>query len=274
MIVLFGASGNVGREANRILRDAGIETRLVSRNQLDDSHAVVADYADRASLERVMQPGDRVFMVSVHEHPDTRIAWHKNFIDAAAAVGVSQLVYLSFVGASHDSAFWHARSHAATEDMLTTSNVPWTIVRTGPYSNYIPFFMLSRDVRVPAGDQPIGWVDRRDCGSLVAAVLQRDDANGQILNAIGPDLLTFEQTVQRVNTLLDTDYTFTDIDDPSALPTRGLPEWEIPSRRSFFQAMHDGEFDIRSDDIESFTGQPPRSVDVAILDAADQLKQF
>ena len=272
MIVIFGASGNVGGEAARILGDRGESLRLVSRNAIASVHtSAIADYAEKDSLKAVMQPGDTVFMVSVHEHPDIRVAQHRNFIEAASEQRVAHLVYLSFVGASNDSAFWHARSHGATEAMLHDSDVPFTIVRTGPYSNYLPYFLLSQEVRVPAGNAPVGWVDRRDCGALVAEVLSQHPS-GATLNAMGPELLSFQDTVNRVNGLLDTEFRYVDIDDPSALPTQGLPEWEIPSRRSFFQAMHDGEFNVSSTDIPDLTRQNARSVDIAITEATRTLQ--
>lgn len=269
MIVIFGASGHVGGEAARILTDDGVAFRSVSRGPGFD---VSADYADKESLRAAMQPGDRVFMVSVHEHPDVRVEQHRNFIEVAQEQQVAKLVYLSFVGASRDSAFWHARSHAATEEMLHASALDWTIVRTGPYSNYLPFFLLSREVRVPAGTGKAGWVDRRDCGAIVAAALTAENLTGRTLNAVGPEQLNFAESVARVNELVGTSFTFTDVDDPAALPTKGLPEWEIPSRRSFFQALHDGEFDVVSTDIQDLTRTNARSVDVAILEATQTLQ--
>ena len=269
MIVIFGASGHVGGEAARILANQDAELRLVSRSGTAD---IVADYADKDSLRTAMNPGDDVFMVSVHEHPDVRIEQHRNFIEAASEQRVGKLVYLSFVGASSDSAFWHARSHAATEAMLHNSDLDWTIVRTGPYSNYLPFFLLSRDIRIPAGTGKVGWVDRRDCGALVAAALQAKNLSGVTLNAMGPEQLSFAESVARVNALLGTSFEYTDVDDPSALPTQGLPEWEIPSRRSFFQAMHDGEFEVVSTDIQDLTRENARSVNIAIEEATRTLQ--
>lgn len=274
MIVIFGASGNVGGEAARILSERGERLRLVSRGSRssDEHETAIADYAVKDSLTAAMHPGDTVFMVSVHEHPDVRIEQHRTFIEVASEQRVAHLVYLSFVGASRDSAFWHARSHGVTEELLHACDVPFTIVRTGPYSNYLPYFLLSRDVRVPGGDAPIGWVDRRDCGALVAEVLTRPEVIGSTLNAMGPELLSFGATVNRVNDLLGTQFRYTDVDDPSALPTQGLPEWEIPSRRSFFQAMQDGEFNVPSTDIAALTRQNARSIDVAITDATHTLR--
>ncbi len=66
------------------------------------AEVVVADFRDPASVRAALRPGDRVFMVSVHEDVETRIAAHQSFVDAAAGVGVGLLAYLSIVNPSAD----------------------------------------------------------------------------------------------------------------------------------------------------------------------------
>jgi hypothetical protein len=41
-----------------------------------------------------LEPGDRVFMVSMHDPPERRIPLHRGFIDGAARRGVARIVYL------------------------------------------------------------------------------------------------------------------------------------------------------------------------------------
>ena len=48
-------------------------------------------------MRAALRPGDRVFMVSVHEAVEARIAAHRSFVDAAADVGVGLVAYLSIV---------------------------------------------------------------------------------------------------------------------------------------------------------------------------------
>ncbi len=55
---------------------------------LPGADVVVADFRDPASVRAALRPGDRVFMVSVHENVEARIAAHQSFVDAASGVGV------------------------------------------------------------------------------------------------------------------------------------------------------------------------------------------
>ena len=58
----------------------------------------MAGYAEPSTLLAALAPGDRVFMVSMHEPPDRRIALHRAFVDAAIERRIARIVYLSFVG--------------------------------------------------------------------------------------------------------------------------------------------------------------------------------
>ena len=98
---------------------------------LGGAEIALAGYDEPDTLADALEPGDRVFMVSMHEPPERRIALHKGFIDVSVRRGVARIVYLSFVGAGLNATFVHARSHGATEAMLAACGVPFSSVRTG-----------------------------------------------------------------------------------------------------------------------------------------------
>ena len=126
LIVVTGASGHVGGLVARELARRGVPLRAVTRNvervpDLGGVEVALAGYDEPDTLMDALEPGDRVFMVSMHEPPERRIALHRGFIDVAARRRVAHVVYLSFVGAGPDASFVHARSHGATETMLAES---------------------------------------------------------------------------------------------------------------------------------------------------------
>ena len=57
---------------------------------------------------------------------------------AAAAAGVPHLVYTSYYGAAADATFTHGRLHAATEDHIRASGVPFTFLRDNLYLDFLP----------------------------------------------------------------------------------------------------------------------------------------
>ena len=270
MIVITGVTGNVGREAARILAAQDVPFRMLAR---DPGRAPVhpratvvgADYADAESLARAFGPGDRVFMVSVHESREVRVAAHRTFVEAAARAGVAHLVYLSFQGASHDSEFFHAQSHATTEDLIRASGLPYTFLRTSLYSASLAAFFTDGLMCGPAGEGLVSWVDRDDCGAVVASVLRDGGHEGEVLDATGPEALTLAESTARIRARLGVPYVYEDADDPARLPVRGLPDWEIPSRRSCFLAVAAGELAPVTDVVQRMTGRPPRTLDDFLL---------
>ena len=102
-IVVTGASGKVGAHDRRRSSRRTACRRPCScatprgHPSCRARDVVVADFTDGASVRAALRPGDRVFMVSVHEDVETRIAAHQSFVDAAAEVGIGLLAYLSIV---------------------------------------------------------------------------------------------------------------------------------------------------------------------------------
>lgn len=73
-------------------------------------------------------------MVSASESADRR-EQHLTFVDAAAAAGVRQIVYTSFVNAAPDAILTLARDHDATKRRIVARGRarpgPGTTLRTG-----------------------------------------------------------------------------------------------------------------------------------------------
>jgi len=271
MIVVTGATGNVGGEAARLLTADGHPVRLVVRDPkaapgLPGVEVAVAGYGDQDALARALRPGDRVFMVSINADHDERLALHRSFVTAAARAQVAQLVYLSFLNASHDSVFAHSRSHAETEDMIRDSGLPFTFVRTSLYGNVLAAFHLNGLMRAPGGTGRVSWVERKDCGAVVAAALREPGHEGAIYDATGPEALTLAESSQRVADLLGVPYRYEDADDPAALPAEGIPAWAIPVRRTCFLAIAAGELGTVGDAVQRIGGRDPAPIDRYILE--------
>ena len=279
MIVLTGATGHVGGEATRILRESGLGVRVVVRDPeragcFPGSSVAVADHTDPDRLAAALAPGDRVFMVPVDSGHEDRMAGHRSFVAAAAAADVGQLVYLSFLGAAPEAVFAHAVSHAETEELVRTAGVPFTFLRMGLYQASVPFFFTNGECVAPAGHGRASWVSRRDVGTAVAAVLRSPGHLGATYDLTGPEALDMAGTTERVNRLLGLDLRYRDADDPGRLPLRGLPDRVAlaASRRSCFLAMAAGQLAAVSDDLGRLTGVAPAPLDRHVLTYPEQFR--
>ena len=142
MIVVTGATGAVGGAVARELAARGEPIRMIVRERerapdLPGAEIAVASYDDPAALAAALDPGDRVFMVSMHSPYEERLALHRTFIDVATKRRVGRVVYLSYVAAGPDAVFVHGRSHGATEAMLRESGLSFVSVRNSMYSDEI-----------------------------------------------------------------------------------------------------------------------------------------
>ena len=141
---LVGVTGGTGRLGGRVARRlaaAGAGQRLVVRDparapQLPGASVVRAAFGDREAVRAALEGVPTVLMVSASETPD-RVAQHRAFVDAAAAAGVGQLVYISFYGAAPDCTFTLGRDHHATEQHLRASGLRFTFLRDNLYADFL-----------------------------------------------------------------------------------------------------------------------------------------
>jgi uncharacterized protein YbjT (DUF2867 family) len=260
-IVLTGTTGHVGGGAARELAEAGHPLVQIVRDASrapslpGTQTALVSGMDDREGLLAALQPGDRVFMVSAWTGHDERLRLHRAFIDAATDAEVGHLVYLSFVNASPDAAFTHARSHADTEEHIRASGLPFTVLRTSYYNFSMEAFFLGDEVRGPAGEA--GWVSREDCASVVAGALAADGLAGETIDVTGPDAPTLAEAAERVGAIVGKRFSYVREDEP----TPGGPEWKEGIRLRGSRAILLGELATVGDGVQRLTGRAPRSIE-------------
>ncbi len=109
MILVTGATGTTGSEVVRGLLGRGERVRAMSRRPiaLHGAETVVADFDDRASLERALDGVRAVYLVSAPLKPV--IDHDAALVEAARAAGVGRIVKLGAISGA-DEATWHHRS--------------------------------------------------------------------------------------------------------------------------------------------------------------------
>ena len=267
MIVVTGATGYVGRLTAEELNRRGHPLRLIVRDparapRIQGAEVVTADYGDPETLARALHEGDRVFMVSVHEGPASRVPLHRSFIEAAGRQGVGQIVYLSFVNAGPEAAFLHARSHGATEEMLEESGLAFTAIRNGMYADEIPGWFDARGIaREPVGNGRISFSYRPELAEAIAVVLT-EPAHERAYDIVGQPV-TIGELARIASEVTGREYRY----DPSPREewetrwrSRKKEEWAIEAGLTSFDAQLAGEFDVASDDFRRLTGRDPLSV--------------
>ena len=152
MILVTGASGNVGAVVARELHAAHAEVRLGMRSPaLGVAHDVAFDFTDPATWSAAFEGVRSMFLVRPPAIGNVR----RDLLPAVAAArdaGVQHVVFLSLQGAEKNKVVPHAR----VEAWLRGSGMAWTFVRASFFHQNLSTTHVS-DVRdrdeilVPAG---------------------------------------------------------------------------------------------------------------------------
>ncbi|SIS04088.1 NmrA family NAD(P)-binding protein [Williamsia sterculiae] len=183
MIVITGATGALnGATTERLLQqlppgDITVVTRDTAKAQhLADRGVTVryGDYRDAASLPSAFEGADQLLLVSSNDPSADAVSLHRTAINAAVRVDAGRVLYTSHQGAATDTPFKPGRDHAATEQLLAESGLPWTSLRNGFYLHSLDWLLGPwRDtgrIIVPA-EGPVSWTSRTDAADAAATIL-------------------------------------------------------------------------------------------------------
>ncbi|MFF7873501.1 SDR family oxidoreductase [Streptomyces californicus] len=270
LIAVTGASGAVGGRVARRLARTGAPVRLLGRDpaRLPDipgaDRAPAAPYGDGEAMRRALDGAHTLFLVSAHESPD-RVREHATAIDAAVAVGVERIVYVSFQGAAPDATFTFARDHWETEAHLRTAGVRHTFLRDNWYQAGLPAMTGTDGVlRGPGGEGKVAAVTHEDIADAAAAVLldEGTDHDGLAHDLTGPEAFTLAEAAEELSRVTGRPVVYVPETREEAYASRagyGAPEWEVAGWVTSYEAIANGELAAVSDAVPTLTGRPATS---------------
>ena len=268
-VAVTGATGHVGGAVARALAERGVEQRLVVRSpdrapELTGSVVRGCSYGDRAAAEEALAGVDTLLMVSASESADRR-AQHLTFVDAAAAAGVRQIVYTSFVNAAPDAVFTLVRDHYATEQRIVGSGMAYTFLRDNFYLDFMELFAGEQGVIAgPADDGRVGMVARADVARAATAVLIDPEAHaGETYTLTGPETLTLTEAAERLTAARGRPFRFHNETLEEAYASRAVynaPDWQVEAWVTTYTAIAAGQLDVVTDHVERLTGRRPTSL--------------
>lgn len=268
MIVVTGATCGVGGIVARHLSQLGVPFRMLTRDparapRLPGGEVVQGSFDDPDSLRRLMGPGDRVFMVSLHASYETRLALHRRFVEVAVEREVGRVLYLSSINPGPEAKFTHARSHGETEVMLAEAGLDWGAVRMGMWAEQIDdWFDPDGRITGPGGDGRVSLTYREEIGEAIAHLLaypERDDR--RIYNITTPESVTLDELARmarEVSGRQELRYEPLSRDEWVAFRLAlGRQEWSVQGGLGFYDGIAIGEHDVVSDDFQRIVGRPP-----------------
>lgn len=264
MILITGATGNVGRHVVSQLVERGVEVRALTRDPeragLPDGVDVVrGDLADPGGLEEHLDV-DAVFLVWPFTSYEAAATLAPKVVEALGR-HAGRIVYLSAqAAADQPRAFW-----AVVERLVERSGAAWTMLRpTGFATNTLRWAEQIRAgdvVRWPSGRATRTLIDERDLAAVAVRALTEDGHDGARYVLSGPERLTQIEQVAAIGAALDRSLGWEELSRQEA---RG-PLIEAFGDEAFADAALDGweafvdRPEIRTDTVEQVTGAPART---------------
>ena len=279
MILVTGASGNVGGAVLPELLRSSASVRSMYRSTGDAAKApagtnpVIADFADRVSLESALDGVDRVYLVC--SPIPQLVELESNMVDACRVHGIRYLVLNSALGAdTYDKSF--PKWHHAVEEHLRASGIPATILRLESFMQNIPAFFASTINSQGAfyaamGEAPVGFVDVRDIGAVVAKILTSDGHAGKTYTLTGPELLNYSQVAAKLSQVLGRPVRYVAITQEQLRPSlrdMGMPPWQVEALADLQAYYADGTGGKVTSDVRDVLGREPVRMDQFLRDYA------
>ena len=262
MIVVTGATGNVGRSLVRDLAAAGLPVTAVSRrpsaSDADWPAGVrhrTADLAEPESLRSLLDGADALFLLVAGEQPQA-------LLGAAKSAGVRRVVLLSSQGAATRPEIY--RQPAAFEDAVRRSGLAWTILRPGGFDSNAYMWAESirthRTAAAPFGDVGLPTIDPADIAAVAAIALRDDSHAGNAYVLTGPALISPHQRVQAIEDALGEPVRFVEQsrEEARAQMLHLMPEPIVEGTLAILGAPTSAEQQV-SPDVEHILSRPPRT---------------
>ncbi|MEU5320955.1 NAD(P)H-binding protein [Streptomyces sp. NPDC021056] len=266
MIVVTGATGNVGRELVRTLAADGTRVTATSRRIADGDvpqgvRAWPADLADAESLRAVLDGADALFL------HDGGLSAHlldvPHLMDVAKAGGVRRVVLLSSLGVvTRPESVSHGGIGRAIDQAVRQSGLEWTILRpNGFHSNAFAWaesVRAQRTVAAPFGDVGLPTVDPADIAAVAAVALREGGHAGLAYELTGPVPVTPRQQAAALGTALGEPVRFVELgrDEARTHLLRFMPEPVADTTLDVLGSPTPAEQRV-SPDIERVTGRAP-----------------
>ncbi|MEV7322511.1 NAD(P)H-binding protein [Streptomyces sp. NPDC093970] len=268
MIVVTGATGNVGRSLVAALAQAGEQVTAVSRGvaPVDLPGGVVHARADLTDPETLRSAFDGAKALFLH---DGGTGGHG--LDAPAVLtvardaGVARVVLLSSQAVvTRAESPSHGGAMRAVEDAVRGSGLAWTILRAGGFASnayaWAESVRAERTVAAPFGDVGIPVVDPADLAEVAAAALRTDEHVGRVYELNGPAAVTPRQQAEAIGAALGEPVRFVQLTraEAGARMSAFMPEPVVATTLAVLGEPNAAELRL-SPDVEAVLGRPPRT---------------
>jgi uncharacterized protein YbjT (DUF2867 family) len=268
MLLITGASGNVGREVLKQIAGTGVPVRAAFQSVSKAAAApsgvevVTMEYNQPETVRAALTGVDHVFLVG----PPTGDlpAMERKAVDEIKRAGGVHIVKLSAMGGR---AATFPRQHADSEDYIQASGVPYTFLRpNGFMQNFINYNAGTINTQGAfygsQGDGKVSHIDIRDIGAVAVKVLTEAGHQGKSYTLTGPEALTNARIAQILSVDVGREIKYVNLTDEQykqAAIAAGVPEWSAAAVTDLQRLYRESGASAVSRDVEQVLGRRPIS---------------
>jgi uncharacterized protein YbjT (DUF2867 family) len=277
MILITGASGNVGGEVLKQALAVGLKIRATFQSADKAAKApagiegVIMDYAKPETIRPALDGVEKIFLVGppVRDLP----VMEANFIKEVCAAGRKHIVKLSALG-GRESMF--PSGHRDSEENIEASGLPYTFLRPNGFMqnlvNYDAGTIRSQDAFYGCqGNGAVSLVDIRDIAAAAVIVLAATGHEGQSYALTGGEALTNGHVAEKISRVAERKISYVDLppaEFKKAILSAGMPGWSADALLDLQRLYREGKANLVTNDVERLTGRKPISFDQFARDYA------
>ncbi|QJD79413.1 SDR family oxidoreductase [Spirosoma rhododendri] len=280
MILVTGATGNLGKATIHSLVDKGIATSDITALVRDETKAAdlkakgvqvrLGDYQDVDSLKKAFHGVDKLLLISSSADIAYRFGQHKNAIDAAKETGVSHLIYTSFEmnDLNQGTATENVQYHAYTAGYLKQAAIPYTVMSNTLYADLIPFLIgkdvLDKGVSIPAGAGKTPFLPLTEMAEALAVVLTTPDHENKEYVIAAETAFSFAEIAAMLSDSTGKTIAYHQPETSlyiAQLVEAGLSADDAAYIARYAKAIAHGEFDTGKSDVKHLLGRSPVRLD-------------
>jgi uncharacterized protein YbjT (DUF2867 family) len=269
MLLVTGATGNIGRELARELDAAGTRFRVLVRDPARaaglpaSAERIAGDLDDPATLEPAFAGACRLFLLT----PGIGTSHVRHAVAAARAAGVRHIVHLSSFNVLGDPMPAMGRWHHEREQVIRASGIPATFLRPGGFmTNALEWLPAIRDggyVLDPAGPGRYAPIDPADIAAVAALALTEDGHQGREYVLTGDEALTVAEQVQILSAATGLDIKIREPATPEEAVRARFPNGAPPALAAALieglALMRADTTGLRTDTVQRLLGRKPRT---------------
>lgn len=222
MILVTGGTGFVGNAIVKELLEGSFKVRVLARHperaRLLASSGCQLQKGDVTSISSVLKAITPEIETVIHlvgilaeskgaSFRAVHVDGTRNVVEACKGMGVGRLLHMSALGAREGAVSEYHRTKWEAEEIVRASGLDYTIFRPsvifGPLDHFTTVFAkmmrLFPVVMVPgSGQSRMQPVFVEDVAKAYALALKRKDTIGRTLELGGPEVLTFDEIIERI----------------------------------------------------------------------------